>query len=127
MVVVAERTPEQLTQDWLAWWEQPKWPVRSQLRLVPLIAFIAIMGAAIFFRLYRLDVIPNEMTSDHVEKLLDANDVAHGVHHVFFTRNAGREALQFYFVPLVASLFQTGMSFTSLRFQLSWRRLRLFP
>ena len=117
MIVAAERSPDQLVADWVARLTSFKGPalMAPKPRLVPLAAFILVLGVAIFFRSYRLDTIPNEMTSDHVEKLLDANDVAHGIFHVFFTRNAGREAFQFYFLPIVAAIFGTGMSFLTLK------------
>src|SRR5690606_20871748 len=57
----------------------------------------AITLLAVFFRAYRLDAIPIEMTSDHAEKLLDVNDVLNnGLRPIFFERNTGREFFQFY-------------------------------
>lgn len=77
-----------------------------------LIAVIAVIG---FFRFYRLDSVPMEMVSDHAEKLLDVGDVLNGDLKVFFTRNTGREAFQFYWTALMVKLFNTGISFMALK------------
>ena len=79
------------------------------------ILLIVVMLVAVFFRMYQLNAIPNEMISDHAEKLLDINDVLHGQTSIFFTRNTGREAFQFYLTVLVIKLFGTGVSFLSLK------------
>jgi hypothetical protein len=68
-----------------------------------------------FFRIYRLDQIPIEMFSDQAEKLLDINDVLNGEFSIFFPRNTGREAIQFYLTAAIISLFGTGLTFTSLK------------
>ena len=77
-------------------------------RLVLVLFAITLLGA--FFRFYRLAGVPAEMTSDHAEKLLDVYDVLGGWRPIFFPRNTGREALQFYvtaglirFTPLTLS------------------------
>lgn len=57
---------------------------------------LAIMALATFFRAFRLSDVPIEMTSDHAEKLLDVRDVLLGERPIFFGRNTGREAFQFY-------------------------------
>jgi hypothetical protein len=59
-----------------------------------LLGIITVFG--IFFRLYRLPGVPPEMTADHAEKLLDVHDVLNGARRIFFPRNTGREAMQFY-------------------------------
>ena len=61
-----------------------------------LVALIAIMIVGAYFRLIDLSGTPPEMTSDHVEKLLDVNRVLHGATNVFFANNHGRDAIQFY-------------------------------
>jgi len=68
-----------------------------------------------FFRFFRLDLVIGEMFSDHAEKLLDVYDVLNGDYHVFFIRNTGREFLQFYVTAFVSKLFNTGISFMSLK------------
>ena len=70
---------------------------------------------AVFFRLTQLQTVPNEMVSDHAEKLLDLNDVLSGEYLIFFPRNTGREAFQFYLSAAVARLFGTGISFLTLK------------
>lgn len=129
LVVAAERSPVELLDDFVNWLKRipGKLPSLPQVRLIPLLAFLLILGAAIFFRFYRLNTIPIEMTSDHVEKLLDANDVASGIYHVFFTRNAGREAIQFYLVALAGRLFGTGMSFLTLKLVSALEAVTLIP
>lgn len=79
------------------------------------ILLLAVMLIAVFFRMSQLNAIPNEMISDHAEKLLDVNDVLNGQTSIFFTRNTGREAFQFYLTVLVIKLFGTGVSFLSLK------------
>lgn len=69
----------------------------------------------IFFRITQLSTVPPEMTSDHAEKLMDVQDVLNGHWSVFFTRNTGREAFQFYLTALIIKLFHTGISFMSLK------------
>ncbi len=68
-----------------------------------------------FFRFHQLNAVPPEMTSDHAEKLLDVYDVQHGQLSIFFTRNSGREPLQFYLADLMAAVFGSGLSFLSLK------------
>jgi hypothetical protein len=49
-----------------------------------LVILLAIMLLAIFFRVYRLNTVPAETTSDHAEKLLDVRDVLDGARPIFF-------------------------------------------
>jgi len=79
------------------------------------VVFTAILLIAAFFRFHRLDAIPAEPFSDHAEKILDVYDITQGETHIFFPRNTGREAIQFYWTVLVAAIFQTGLSFQSLK------------
>src|SRR5207247_10971473 len=64
-------------------------------RAALLFTLVLLVGA--YFRFAQLDSIPPEMTSDHVEKLFDVNDIINGKRPVFFERNTGREPIQFYF------------------------------
>ena len=69
-----------------------------------------------YFRYAQLDAIPPEMTSDHVEKLLDVNDVLQGKYRVYFERNTGREPLQFYLAAFTLDVlgeFQAGGHLTN--------------
>lgn len=77
------------------WWREINW--RS------VAALAAIIGLTVFFRTFRLVEVPVEMTSDHAEKLLDVYDVYLGARPIFFERNTGREAFQFY---LTAALIE---------------------
>jgi len=61
---------------------------------------VILVGA--FFRYYQISSVPAEPTSDIAEKLLDIRDVLNGQRPIFFTRNTGREPLEFYMaVPFV--------------------------
>lgn len=79
------------------------------------ILFILVFATVAFYRFYALDQVPAEMFSDHAEKLLDVMDVLNGKTSIFFTRNTGREPLQFYLTAAVIKLFNTGISFISLK------------
>lgn len=89
--------------DWRRWWTP--WHV--------LLLFSA--AVVIFIRFYRLAEVPWEPFSDHAEKLRDVYDITQGQWRIFFPRNTGREAFQFYWTLLVAKIFGTGISFQSLK------------
>lgn len=76
---------------------------------------LAVIAVALFFRFYRLNTVPLEMTSDHAEKMLDMWDLLHGQYKVFFPRNTGREAVGFYWLAAVFELFGTGYTYLSLK------------
>lgn len=76
---------------------------------------LLVLAVGAYFRFYRLDTIPPEMTSDHVEKIFDVQDVLNGQRPIYFERNTGREPLQFYFAALVATVLKTGSSFFTLK------------
>jgi hypothetical protein len=65
------------------------------------LALAAVILLAVIFRFHDLEITPIEMTSDHAEKLLDVNDVLDGDRPIFFPRNTGREAFQFYLTALL--------------------------
>ncbi|GAB4570706.1 MAG: hypothetical protein Kow0077_05440 [Anaerolineae bacterium] len=79
------------------------------------LALLAIMLVAAIFRLTDLSGVPPEMTSDHVEKLLDAQRVLDGTTQVFFPNNGGREAVQMYLVALFSVVSGLGMQFLTLK------------
>jgi hypothetical protein len=79
------------------------------------IFLIAVLAVGAYFLYAKLPSIPPEMTSDHVEKLLDVNDILQGQRPIFFPRNTGREPLQFYAIVLVIKLFGTGLTHLSLK------------
>jgi hypothetical protein len=91
---------------------QPSWRIRvTRWSLLVLL----VVGVVLFFRFYRLDNLPAEMVSDHAEKLLDVSDVLNGELRVFFPRNTGREAFQFFWTALMVKVFDTGISFMALK------------
>src|SRR5262249_50042972 len=67
--------------------------------VVPAMAVILIVGAS--FRFGNLDAYPPDMTSDHVEKLLDSGKIYDGMRPVFLPNNGGREAFQMYFLAVL--------------------------
>jgi hypothetical protein len=86
--------------------------IRSNWTLVALV-LIVLLGA--IFRLSNLRSVPPEMTSDHVEKLLDAQRVLDGTHQIFFSNNGGREPFQMYAMALFSQLPGLSMSFPTLK------------
>ena len=81
------------------WWQE------LDKRLLLILAVIMLLGT--FFRVYRLQELPLEMTSDHAEKILDVQDVLDGSRPIFFRRNTGRELFQFYLTAGIIHL--TGL------------------
>jgi hypothetical protein len=77
------------------------------------LVIIVIVGAV--FRLSNLEATPGQMTSDHVEKLLDAQRVIDGNQQVFFPNNGGREAFQMYAMAALTQLPGINMNFTALK------------
>ena len=76
---------------------------------------IAATALVFFFRFTQTTSVPPEPFSDHAEKILDVYDVSQGQTQIFFPRNTGREAFQMYWTLLVARLFNTDLSFLSLK------------
>jgi len=80
------------------------------------IVFVILAAAiTLFFRFYQLNSVPGEMFSDQAEKLYDVMDVLAGHTPIFFIRNTGREPLQFYLTAAIIKIFNTGISFLSLK------------
>ncbi|MFW5772942.1 MAG: ArnT family glycosyltransferase, partial [Phototrophicaceae bacterium] len=102
-------TPGRLWRVWRSWWRGVNW------RGGTLPALVAILLVGAFFRLYDLGGMPPEMTSDHMEKLLDAHRVAEGDYQVFFPNNGGREGFQMYAIALLSRLPGLGIDYTSLK------------
>jgi hypothetical protein len=87
-----------------------------------ILSLCLIVGVGSFYRLYHLNgspedgtAIPPEMTSDHVEKILDAQRVREGSRNIFFANNGGREPFQMYAMAVFASLPGQGMTYESLK------------
>jgi len=76
---------------------------------------LAVTAVVVFYRVYRINSVPLEPFSDHAEKLLDVYDVTQGQTHIFFPRNTGREAIQFYLTVVLNWLLGTGLSFLTLK------------
>ncbi len=89
--------------------------LRVNWRSPTLWALVAVLALGAHFRLDNLAAVPPEMTSDHVEKILDAQRVADGQYQVFFPNNGGREGFQMYAMALLAQLPGLGMNFTTLK------------
>lgn len=92
------------------WISQNEWKITISRRGLLLFAVFAI---AIFFGFYKLYSVPDNMTSDHAEKLLDVYDITEGKYSIFFPRNTGREPLQFYLVAFLSQWL--GVSFLALK------------
>jgi hypothetical protein len=69
----------------------------------PWFLLLVVIGIAAMVRLARLDTVPIEMTSDHVEKLLDVERILEGRRPIFLPNNGGREVLGFYLYALASS------------------------
>ncbi len=81
-----------------------------------IVAFVLIMVLGISFRFTRLDSVPREMTSDHVEKIQDAYRVATGDYQIFFPNNGGREPVQMYLLSMLSTAPGLGFDFYTLKF-----------
>ncbi|MEO1439129.1 MAG: hypothetical protein AAFV33_01925, partial [Chloroflexota bacterium] len=79
------------------------------------IALVLIMFVGVYFRTAFLDETPAQMTSDHVEKLLDAQRVLDGNTQVFFPNNGGREPFQMYAMALFSWIPGLRMDFFALK------------
>lgn len=77
------------------------------------LALLAIFLVALFFRVYRIDAIPTDPESDHVEASKDVWDVLQGQYRIFFPRNTGREPTQFYLTAALSRIF--GYGFVTLK------------
>lgn len=78
-------------------------------------ALVAIVALGAVFRFSDLAGVPPEMTSDHVEKILDAQRVVQGTYNVFFANNGGREPFQMYAMALLSQVPGLGMNFETLK------------
>jgi hypothetical protein len=103
------------TKDWWNWLKSHlHFPIKLSISTWTVLA-VAIAALVVFFRVYRINLVPPEMVSDHAEKLLDVWDVLHGQTSIFFPRNTGREAIQMYLTAGIIQLFHTGYTFLSLK------------
>jgi hypothetical protein len=115
------RWTDRLKSAWHSFW-------LDGLRISPwTLLVIAAFALTIFFRFYLLEQVPGEMFSDHAEKLMDVSDVLNGEHRIFFPRNTGREAFQMYLTASMALIFNTGLSFISLKLGTAFAGLFTLP
>jgi hypothetical protein len=114
-----------------SWWNVPsnvrrvwhKWQNFNVIRNAwVIVALVVITLVAAHFRLSNLNgspndntAIPQEMTSDHVEKLLDAQRVKEGSRNIFFANNGGREPIQMYLMAMFSELPGQGINHESLK------------
>ncbi|MCS6871969.1 MAG: hypothetical protein NZ571_10980 [Anaerolineae bacterium] len=78
-------------------------------------ALVAILLLGAWLRLGNLSLYLPDMTSDHVEKALDAQKVLDGNRSVFFPNNGGREAFQMYLIALLHQITGIPISFELLK------------
>ncbi len=97
--------------------EKVEWVQRFNLRdnLGFVVAFVVIILLGAIFRLDNLAEFPPELTSDHLEKLLDSQRVVEGQYNIFFANNGGREPLQMYLMALFSHLPGQGINHDSLK------------
>jgi len=101
---------------WSRWRDRLGRPVwrPTITRTYVLLAAILVVSAG--FRFAQLNAVPGEMTSDHVEKLLDVNAILYkGVRPIFEPTNGGREVFMFYLSAFAAWLLNTGMTHLTLK------------
>ena len=88
---------------------------------------LTVFALSAFYRFYQLDRVPPEMFSDHAEKLYDVADVLAGKYSIFFPRNTGREAFQMYLTAAMSLIFNTDLSFLSLKLGTAFAGLFTLP
>ncbi|GBD10124.1 hypothetical protein HRbin22_02389 [Candidatus Thermoflexus japonica] len=91
----------------LAWWNAPlpRLPREGLLLRGHHLLLLLILALGIGFRYWDLWSLPLDVNSDHAEKLLDVRDVLNGEYRIFFPRNTGREAFQFYLAAATIRVF----------------------
>jgi len=67
------------------------------------LAAITLLGG--FYRFYRLDELPSDMTADIGHLWVDSERILHGDHPIFSTIHPGREIMMFYLVAAYVRLF----------------------
>ncbi|MHB8626072.1 MAG: hypothetical protein ACYDEO_07705 [Aggregatilineales bacterium] len=80
------------------------------------IALFVILCVGGYFRFVSLDAYPPEMTSDHVEKVLDIQRIiTTGYSPVFLPNNGGRDVAQYYTFALVHDVLGVTINFNWLK------------
>ncbi len=119
LAVDVRRLPDRLRR-----WQRPRLHLRLTWVVLGVIGMTA-LGA--YFRLHNLSASPPEMTSDHIEKLLDSLHVSQGYYAVFFPNNGGREGFQMYVVAFVAHTLGVGFNFTALKLATAFEGILTLP
>ena len=91
------------------------------------VAFLLVLALAGFFRFYRLDLVPPEMNSDHVEKIFDIRRVLNGQFDIFFVGNGGREPMEFYVAAGLIRFLGFSNSFLTLKIVTATAGLLVIP
>ena len=86
-----------------------------------------ILLVGILFRYWDLNGLPHDVNSDHAEKLLDVRDVVNGEYRVFFPRNTGREAMQFYIAAATVEVFSLPLHKYTLQIGTAFIGVLLLP
>jgi len=94
------------------WLQEPR--ISISIRPWQLVLLLA-LGLSVYFRLGGLEQVPPEPWSDHAEKILDIVDVLNGKASIFFGRNSGREAAQFYLAAAAVRWLGAPLSFITLK------------
>jgi len=96
------------------------WRWRAERGVLLALALILLLGGV--FRFTNLNgnpadgtANPPEMTSDHVEKLLDAQRVSEGARNIFFANNGGREPIHMYVLAAFSLLPGQGINHETLK------------
>lgn len=90
-------------------------------------ALLVIMIIGAIFRLYDLADMPPQMTSDHVEKLLDSQRVRDGARDIFFINNGGREVFQMYAMAAISYLPGLEINYITLKLLAVFESLITLP
>ncbi len=108
--------PIQFNWDWRGALER-LWRGEVNIRLSrTLFLLIGVMVVAATIRFANLEAVPSEMTSDHIEKLIDVDDILNnGKRPIFEPDNSGREVMGFYIYAIVARAAGLGLTFINLK------------
>lgn len=102
-------SPNKLYANFGTWLKTIKWFTPS----VGVMLIILVVGTV--FRFHDLSRVPPEMTSDHIEKLLNVYQILNGDRSIFFTNNGGRESFHMYVLALFSQLTGLELGFTLLK------------
>ncbi len=94
-------------------------PISGRLTWTAVVLIVILLVGA-WFRFSNLSAYPPDMTSDHVEKLLDTQRVLDGNpdlggRSIFFPNNGGRESFQMYYLAVLKTITGMPLSFDLLK------------